>query len=179
MERGNKKVRVSPSGSVRVISHRELWEIEHLSMLGANNKDLAAFFGVAEKTIEYWCRNYPEVAEAKKKGTTIASFRVVDALLSRATGYNFVEERVFRVGRKLVKKKVKVHIPPDSKLIMFYLSNKHREQWTQTKRVAHSGTIEHNHTKIEDLPVENLNPATKEFLFEISQKQLENGTRDN
>lgn len=177
--KANKVVRINATGQIRVITEEMLHQTEFLALMGATNKQLSLFFRVSESTIEYWSRHYPEFEDAKKRGGMVADMNVAKGLYQRATGYNFMEEKVFRVGRKLIKMQVQTHIPPDVKAQMYWLSSRQREQWTQTQKINHSGTIEHKHSKVEELPIHELEPKTQEFLFEIAQKQLTNGDRDN
>lgn len=185
MERSNGiKVEVdteSKTGSKLSFSIDQLWQVENLAMLGATNAQLSLFFQVSESTIEYWIRNNEEFAAARRRGGLAADMEVVKALYKRAVGFVFPEEKIFRVGKKLKKKKVNTYVIPDVKAASIWLAARQRQQWTQTQKVNHTGVIEHKHTKLEDLPIHELNPETQEFLFEISQKQLPalDGSRDN
>lgn len=180
MKRKKEKPVMNAHGPIRVFDEEMLFQTEQLAMLGASNKQLSIFFEVHEKTIAYWIRHRPEFAEARKRGGMVADMSVAKAMLRRATGYEHKEEKIFRVGRKLVRKKVTVHVPADVKAMMFWLSNRQRDQWTAaTSKVEHKGTVLHEHKKVEDLNIEELTEDTQKMLFEVAQKQLLDADRSN
>ncbi len=171
---GKKDVHVTDNKSGRELTFtiEQLWQVENLAMLGATNAQLSLFFQVSESTIEYWIRNNEEFAAARRRGGLAADMEVVKGLYKRAVGFVFQEEKIFRVGRKLKRKKINTYVIPDTKAASLWLAARQRLQWTQTQKVQHGGVIEHKHTKVEDLPVHELKPETQEFLFEITQAQL-------
>lgn len=166
-------------------------ELERITRLfGANNNKIAEYFGVGLSTLEYWIRHYPQVKAARDRGWAEADAKVVDSLYNRARGYSY-EEKEYRnvpirnkkgkiIGwtEKMIRRTTK-HIPPETKACMFILSNRHREEWLTRMNVHHSGDVNHTHIKVEELPVEELSPEAQNLLFEITTKQLTNGSRSN
>ena len=154
-------------------------------LFGPSNKKLAEYFEVSVQTIDYWVRHYPEFKNARDRGLAFADSYVVDSLYRRANGYPY-EEKEYAVftdedGQqiKVLKKVTRKYMPSDVKACMFILSNRQREQWLTRMNVHHSGRVEHAHLNIEEIPVDQLSVQAQELLFEITKKQLTDGTRSN
>lgn len=173
--------KVSTHGPVRFFTEDQLRAVEMLAMMGADNQQIAVYFDVHVKTIQYWMKNYPQFAEARKRGGMACSMEAANSLFRTCMGFHEYEERVFRVGTELITKRVKVYYPPNVRALMFWLSNKEREQWTtgSNSKVKYEGTVKHEHTKVDDIPVEKLSEEAKKMLFEISEQMLFEGGREN
>lgn len=179
MTRKDKQTRRKKPGPKREFSEAMLAQVELLAKLGASNKQLSVFFDKDVTTIDNWIKYCPEFREARKRGGMYADLKVVESLYKRATGYDFIEEEIRQVGGRLMKIKKKVHIVPDVKAITVWLTNRQRELWANTKAIEHSGSINHIHNRLEDIPIEQLSPGAQELLFEITNQQLTDGTRSN
>jgi len=172
--------KVSKHGAVRFFTDEMLHHVEQMAMMGATDAQLAVFFQVHDKTIALWKKNYPDFNEARARGGMNADMQVVRSLFKRANGFHYKEDRIFRVGTKLVTKKINVFAMPDTKACMYWLSNRQRGQWTNAAaKVTHEGIVKHEHTKLEDLPVTDLSKEARKMLFEVMDKQLDEGVRDN
>lgn len=162
-------------------------EVERIyKLFGPTTKKVAEYFEVGRSTVDYWIANYADFSEARNRGLAYADAKVVDSLYRRALGYD-AEEREYKVitntetGEQmqlLVRRTIR-HVPASEKACMFILSNRHRDEWLTYLSVKHSGKVDVTHTDVRDLPVEELSRHAREALFEITQKQLGNGSRDN
>jgi len=160
------------------------------AILGAKDRQLAAFFGVEPITIELWKRNKPEFKEAVDKGKLIADANVAKAYYQRAIGYShpdtvILTNRVTEYGEDgkpirsynepLIVPTVK-HYPPDSFACLKWLTARQRETWADIAEVhhKHSGQIEFK--KIEEIPIEDFTEQEQELLFNIGLKQIKDGS---
>ena len=53
---------------------------------GLSNEQIAHNIGIAASTLYKWAKDYPEIAEALKKGKAVVDYEVENALLSKALG---------------------------------------------------------------------------------------------
>lgn len=115
---------------------------ENYSLLGATDKEMADFFGVTERTLNQWKKDYPEFLQSLKKGKNIADANVASKLYNRAIGYDY-EEKHFEtkpskkdVPPELVEaKRIKKHVPADTTAAIFWLKNRQPEKWRDRKEV--------------------------------------------
>ena len=183
MKRTKHNIKYKKPGPKRVFSKEQLKHVELISKLGATNDQLAEFFGVVPDTIQDWLSKHKDFKKARKRGGIMADLKVVQALYKRATGYDFYEKEMKVVMGQLKTFKVKKHVIPDVKAIIHWLRNRQRELWTVARDLniahEHSGKVEHIHESLKDIPTEELSPEARDVLFEITKKQLTEGTRDN
>lgn len=109
-----------------------------LCLLGFTDKQLAAFFGVNESTINRWKDKYPEFCKSIKSGKVIADAQVTESLFKRATGIEVTEVEVRDDGKKKVKRVTKRPIPPDTTAQIFWLKNRQPELWRDKPTVENS-----------------------------------------
>lgn len=97
---------------------------------GLTDEQIAQNMGVSAATLYNWKRGHLEILEALKKGKEIVDIQVENALLKRALGYDYTEEKVEvsdNVGRKVVQT-VK-HVPGDTTAQIFWLKNRRPDKW--------------------------------------------------
>lgn len=100
-----------------------------LCKLGATDKELADFFGVAVSTISKWKVDYPSFSEALKQGKELADARVASSLYNRAVGYEHKEDKIFQYeGAPIIVPTVKRY-PPDTTAGIFWLKNRRPDLW--------------------------------------------------
>lgn len=105
-------------------------QAKHLCQLGATDRDVAEFLGVAEYTVRRWSARYPEFCAALKVGKAEADARVEQSLYRRATGYTHEEEKVFcNADGKVTRVKTLKHYPPDTTACIFWLKNRNPAEW--------------------------------------------------
>ena len=61
---------------------------------GLTDEQLAEKIGVSTSTLYDWKAKYSEISEALKKGKEVVDIQVENALLKRALGYEYTEERI-------------------------------------------------------------------------------------
>ena len=81
-----------------------------------------------------------------EKEKEVVDIEVENALLKRALGYEYIEERVEsgKDGNKKFIKTVQVtkHVPPDTTALIFWLKNRRPKNWRDKQQLEHSGSIE-------------------------------------
>lgn len=108
-----------------------------LALLGMNQDDICNFFDVSRAVLTRWRKKYPEFDYAIKSGREAADAKVAYSLFQKATGYDFMETKVFMYKGHIIKTKVKKHIPPDYQSQVFWLTNKQPKLWN--KNATHDG----------------------------------------
>ena len=134
-------------------------QAESLCLLGYTDEKLAAFFGVAEATINRWKYDHPGFREAVHGGKDAADAKVVSALMQRALGYSHPEVDIKVVNGEIVQTKVVKHYPPDTPAAMFWLINRQKGQWKAKHDEEGNPTDAAPVTKIE---IEVLAPRSRE-----------------
>ena len=143
---------IQETGSGKLTSRRGLYNASFairmfgISQLGLTQQQTALAFGISVKTVELWLQKYPEFREAYEKGKDIHDHSVQKSLLQRALGYEYPETRtvegVDSIGRpyKYTTTTTK-HVVADTTAIIFWLKNRHKEDWADVKHTQHSGSV--------------------------------------
>lgn len=120
-------------------------------LLGAKDKEIADLFGVTTQTINNWKHDFPEFFDALVKGKEKADAEIAHSLYKKAKGYTYKTERMVGKGedRKVVT--VKVHVPPDASSQQFWMRNRRRQDWADTKQVEVGGPGDFDQMSIEEL----------------------------
>lgn len=97
---------------------------------GLTDEQIAHNMGINVKTLWTWKKSYDPICSAIKKGKAPVDIEVENALLKRALGYEYTEERI-EISDKDGKKVVQTlkHVPPDVGAIVYWLKNRKREYW--------------------------------------------------
>lgn len=97
---------------------------------GLTDEQIAQNMGVAVGTLYAWKKDHPEISEALKKGKEVVDIQVENALLKRALGYDYTEEKVEvnASGKQTMTQTVK-HVPPDTTAQIFWLKNRRPDKW--------------------------------------------------
>ena len=114
---------------------------------GLTDEQIANNMGVRRETLYDWKKKHPNISNALKKGKEVVDIQVENALLKRALGYEYTEEKVEiseKDGRK-VTQTVK-HVAPDTTAQIFWLKNRRPEKWRSEPRESGSAaqTDDHN-----------------------------------
>jgi hypothetical protein len=102
-----------------------------LCRLGATDKELADFFGVAESTLNKWKDDHPEFSESLKEGKALADAEVADKLFKRATGYEHAAVKIVanaNTGQEHIVNYTERY-PPDTTAAIFWLKNRRPDLW--------------------------------------------------
>lgn len=140
--------------------------------LGGGNEDLATYFGVSPKTIDYWLRHNKDFERAVKKGRLQKCLKVSKKLYQLAVGYKGKDTQFFIYKGEIISKTYIKHYPPNFSAANKILTILARETWAENVNVnvRHSGTI--GYKKIDEIPVQELTQQQRELLFDINMKQL-------
>ena len=116
-----------------------------LCRLGATDKELADFFGVAESTLNKWKEEHPEFSESLKEGKALADAEVADKLYKRATGYEHPAVKIVanaNTGQEHVVNFTERY-PPDTTAAIFWLKNRRPDLWRDKvqQEHEHSGSV--------------------------------------
>jgi len=112
------------------------------AQFGADDKQLAKFFGVGQRTIDRWKKAHPKFQKGLRAGKdAFDTAHVEGSLLRRAMGYAY-EESTFDTGKdgkpKLLKRVAK-HMAPDVIAQIFWLKNRGPGRWRDRQDHAIGG----------------------------------------
>lgn len=110
-----------------------------LTALGATDREVAEFFGIAERTLYGWQQAHPKFLKALKLGKEAADARVEKSLYRRALGYSFDAVKIMQFRGEGVVVPYEQHVPPDTAACMFWLRNRRRDKWRDKINHEHSG----------------------------------------
>jgi hypothetical protein len=101
-----------------------------LCKLGATDRELAEFFGVAERTLNEWKSEHPEFLQSLKLAKEESDNRVEQSLYRRALGYSHDAVKILMTKDGDVYREEYVeHYPPDTVACIFWLKNRRPDQW--------------------------------------------------
>lgn len=98
---------------------------------GISLTDIATeYIGISKTGFWGWYKESEDLRKACAVSLDIANSDVENALLRRATGYDYWEEIWDLVeGELILTRKLKKHIPPDTKAILSWLYNRLPNRW--------------------------------------------------
>ena len=97
---------------------------------GLTDAQMAGNMRINPATLYDWKLKYPQISQALKKGKEVVDIQVENALLKRALGYDFQEEKIEKSDKDGVKVVQTVkHIPPDTTAQIFWLKNRRPDRW--------------------------------------------------
>lgn len=102
-----------------------------LCRLGATDKELADFFGVAESTLSKWKLDFPDFSEALKAGKVAADANVADSLYRRAFGYSHPDVHISNYKGDVTITPITKHYPPETVACIFWLKNRRPDLWRE------------------------------------------------
>ena len=103
---------------------------------GKTDQQVADIFGITVRTIHNWKLKYPDFFHAIREAKEGVDSLVEAALLNRALGYSYTEEKVFCSFGRIITYKSKVHLPPDVKAAQFWLQNRQPDKWKNRLEVS-------------------------------------------
>lgn len=117
---------------------------ERLAEKGYIDKEIAHKLGISEETFYNYMKEYPEFFKAVKRGKEKPDLEVERALLKSAKGHEY--EKVteeFDSESKLIRRRVELmHVEPNVKANIFWLTNRKGDEWKNRKEHEISGKIE-------------------------------------
>lgn len=116
---------------------------------GLSNEQIAHNMGITFQTLYKWQDKYSELREALKKGKEVVDREVENALLKRATGYEYdevtqepVTDKDTGITEMRVTKRVTKQIAPDVTAQIFWLKNRKPNEFRDKRDVDLSGHVE-------------------------------------
>lgn len=103
---------------------------------GLTDEQLAQKIGINPATLYDWKNKFNKISEALKKGKEVVDIQVENALLKRALGYDYQEQRI----EKSEKDETKIiqtikHVPADTAAQIFWLKNRRPDKWRDKPEV--------------------------------------------
>ena len=114
-----------------------LTKLEGWARDGLTEEQIAANCGVNVKTLWDWKTKFDPICNAIKKGKEVVDYEVESALLKRALGYEYQEERVEnsdKDGYKVIQT-IK-HVPGDTTAQIFWLKNRRPDKWRDRREAS-------------------------------------------
>lgn len=128
-ERGGKSV-VAKGKYQRWLEPDGLTLLEGWARDGLTDEQLAGKMGINPATLYDWKNKYPKISESLKKGKEVVDIQVENALLKRALGYDYQEQRIEKSdkdGTKIIQ--TIRHVPADTTAQIFWLKNRRPDKW--------------------------------------------------
>ena len=113
---------------------------------GLNEAEIAKEMGISRSTLNEWKKKYPDISDTMKRTRAYAHACVENSLFRRATGYTVPLIKQFKVKKPIFDKagekiigweeqlqegREEMHVPADTKAIIFYLKNRLPEDWKE------------------------------------------------
>ena len=112
---------------------------------GLSDQQIAKNIGISRSTLNEWRKKYPDISDTLKKRKEVADAEVENALYLKCIGHKVQLKKTFKVkkieyndaGKKIKEEENletgedEVYIPPDTKAIIFWLTNRMREDWKE------------------------------------------------
>lgn len=124
-----------------------------LAAMGATNEEIADAFGVSQRTIIRWSKEYESFRKALGEGKGVSDAKVIRSLYQRAIGYDYEETKQIIIENKDGSKskrieKKKKHVAPDVVAQIFWLKNRQRGQWCDRPENIQDNTVEAEQTQV-------------------------------
>jgi hypothetical protein len=102
-----------------------------LRLTGCSIAQICAALNINATTFEEWKQKHPGFMAAWSAGGEEADAAVARSVFERATGYDFVEEKLFFHAREgeVVRATVVNHTPPDMTAAQYWLNNRRPAHW--------------------------------------------------
>jgi transcriptional regulator with XRE-family HTH domain len=96
---------------------------------GLTDEQISKNIGISRSTLSEWKLRFSDISDALKKSKEIADYEVENALHRRATGYEYLEEKVEIQGKRRTVTQTLKHISPDVGAAAFWLKNRRPDKW--------------------------------------------------
>lgn len=112
------------------------------SLFPATDQDAAAFFGVAESTLNLWKLEHPEFSESLKAGKDVQDNKVEASLFSRATGHEHKAVKIFYDKLEgIIEHEYIERFAPDTAAAFIWLKNRRPEKWRDKQEIDLEGRM--------------------------------------
>jgi len=103
--------------------------VEAYARLGMTDVQIAEELEISEKTLNNWKEKYPEFLQSMSRGKNQIDDQVESALLKKALGYEYDDEKPFQFQGGPVKVTYKKIVDPDYNSIRLWLLNRRPKKW--------------------------------------------------
>lgn len=112
---------------------------------GLSKEQIAHNMGICRDTLNEWEKRFSDISDALKKGKEVVDLEVENALLKRALGYEYTEQRI-EVSEKHGKKVIQItkHVAPDTTAQIFWLKNHMPDKYRDKHEIGVEGTMNTN-----------------------------------
>lgn len=128
-----------------------------LARKGYTDSQIAIKLGVSKATFYSYAKLFPEFAQALAEGKAPVNVEVEDAVLRRATGYEYTEiKSITNADGKVLKQEIVTkHIPANVDAAKFWLINRDPAHWRLKQEIS---------MELEKLSDEDLNALAKRLI---------------
>nr|DAV95813.1 MAG TPA: terminase small subunit [Caudoviricetes sp.] len=123
-----------------IISKECLILLEGWRRDGITLREIEKRLGISSNTFGKIRKEYPEVENALKRGTTTVNYEVENALLKAALGYTktsvktYIENKPDKAGNRQVRmEKEETEVGPNATACIAWLNNKKPEEWKRNR----------------------------------------------
>lgn len=103
---------------------------------GLTDEQIAHNMGISTATLYDWKNKFQDISEALKKGKEVVDIQVENALLKRALGYDYQEQRIEKSDKDGMKVIQTIrHVPADTTAQIFWLKNRRPNKWRDKPEV--------------------------------------------
>lgn len=103
---------------------------------GYTEKEMAAYLGINQGTLERYKNQYPEVIEALRVGKVIPDIKVEQSLYKLAMGYDVTETKTVKLGDVVLRTEVTTkQVQPSTTACIFWLKNRRPDLWRDVSRL--------------------------------------------
>ncbi len=149
-----------------------------LCLLGLKDAELATAFGVSIYSIDKWKQVHPAFKEALQRGKEQADARVAEALYHKAVGYSHKVTEIKIIDGEIVKVPIIKAFPPDTTACIFWLKNRQRQVWTDTRQHSHTGKLEMEHKVKNNLDLSDFSKEELALAEKLAGKMLSDGNEE-
>ena len=111
-----------------------LQKIYEWASKGLTLNDIANNMGIARETLWMWRKKSDHITNALHTGDKVIIEVLENALIRKATGYDYEEEEYrmnFKTGKMEKYKTRRIHYPPDTPALKYALNNKSKGAWSE------------------------------------------------
>lgn len=122
--------RISNAKYKRWLTEEGLERIRGWVREGLSPAKLAVRMNISLATLTEWRKTFPAIEKALQQDPELLNMQAENALLQRALGCEYTEERTEESEKNGVKTvRIVKHIPPDTKALSLWLRNRCSDRW--------------------------------------------------
>lgn len=123
---------------------------------GLTDEQIAHNIGIAKSTLYEWKKKYKDFSDTLKESKEVVDRQVENALLKRALGYDYDEEKSVTIQKSDGSfeerfERITKHVSPDTTAQIFWLKNRKPEEWRDKREGVVSVIDDDTRGKISNL----------------------------